>query len=53
MLKANLCDYSGAYILVKGTMSDANMAGERAAANNSNKKVLCKNCFPFTDCIRE
>ena len=53
MLKSNLCDYSGAYILVKGTLSVANTAEERAAANNNNKKVIFKNSSPFTDCISE
>ena len=37
MIRSNLCDYSDAYIL----------------ANNTNKKVIFKNCAPFTDCITE
>ena len=32
MLKSNLCDYSDAYTLVKGTISVANTAGAREAA---------------------
>ena len=41
MLRSSLCDYSDAY----------NTAGGAAAANNTNKKVIFKNCAPFTDCI--
>ena len=51
MLKSSLCDYSDAYILVKGNMTVNNRAGACAAANNTNKKVIFKNCTPFTDCI--
>ena len=27
------------------------MAGAGAAVNNTNEKVIFKNCTPFTDCI--
>ena len=47
MLRSSLCDYSDAYILVKGNISVNNTA----AANNTNKKVIFKNCAPFTNCI--
>ena len=50
MLKSSLCDYSDAYILVKGTISVNNTAAQGAAANNTNKKVIFKNCAP---CISE
>ena len=53
MLKSSLCDYSDAYILVKGTISVNNTAAQVAAANNTNKKVIFKNCAPFTNCISE
>ena len=53
MLKSSLCDYSDAYILVKGTISVNNTAAAGAAANNTNKKVIFKNCTPFTNCISE
>ena len=53
MLKSSLCDYSDAYILVKGTISVNNTAAQGAGANNSNKKVIFKNCAPFTNCISE
>ena len=53
MLKSSLCDYSEAYILVKGTISVKNTAAAGADANNNNKQVVFKHCAPFTDCISE
>ena len=53
MLKSSLCDYSDAYILVKGIITVNNTAAQGAAANNTNKKVIFKNCAPFTNCISE
>ena len=53
MFKSSLCDYSDAYILVKGTIIVNNTAGAGADANNTNKKVIFKNCAPFTNCISE
>ena len=53
MLKSSLCDYSDAYILVKGSISVNNTAAAGAAVNNINKKVIFKNCAPFTNCINE
>ena len=51
MLRSSLCDYSDAYILVKGNISVNNNAGAGAAANNIKKKVIFKNCDPFANCI--
>ena len=53
MLKSILCDYSDAYIIVKGTITVNNTAAADADANNTNKKVIFKNCAPFTNCISE
>ena len=53
MLKSSLCDYSDAYILVKGTIAVNNTAAAGAAVNNTNKKVKFKNCASFTNCISE
>ena len=53
MLKSSLCDYSDAYILIKGTITVNNTAAADADANNANKKVMFKNCAPFTDCKSE
>ena len=51
MLRSSLCDYSDAYILVKENISVINNASAGAAANNRNKKVIFKDCAPFTNCI--
>ena len=51
MLRSSLCDYSEAYILVKGNIAVNNNAGAGATANNISKKVIFKNCSPFTSCI--
>ena len=51
MLRSSLRDYSDAYLLVKGNISVNNTADAGAGANNTNKKVIFKNCAPFTNCI--
>ena len=51
MSRSRLCDYSDAYILVKGNIAANNTAAAAGAANNTNKKVIFKNCVPFTNCI--
>ena len=38
MLRSSLCDYSDAYILVKGNIAVTNTAADGAAANNTNKE---------------
>ena len=50
MLRASLCDYSNTYIFVKVTIIVPNTA-VADAANNTIKKVIFKNCAPFTSCI--
>ena len=47
MLRSSLCNYSKAYILVKGTITVVNTR-TAAAPKNSNNKVIFKNCVPFT-----
>ena len=51
MLRSSLCDYSDAYIIVKGNITVNNTGGAGANANNIDKKVILKNCAPFTNCI--
>ena len=53
MQRSSLCDYSDAYILFKGNISVNNDTGAGAAANNIGKKVIFKNCAPFTSYINE
>ena len=40
MLKSSLCDYSDAYILVKETITVADISAAGAAINNTNKQCL-------------
>ena len=51
ILRTSLCDYSNTYILFKGTITVANTAVTESDANIANKKVIFKNCVPFTSCI--
>ena len=53
VIRSSICDYSDAYILVKGTMTVPNMPAVGTVLNNTNKKVVFKNCAPFTSCITE
>ena len=54
MLRSNLCDYSDAYILVKGTIT-VRVPGFNNNANNirykRNRPVILKNNAPFVSCI--
>ena len=47
MLRSDLCDYSDAYIVVKGII---NVTGTNAN-NRRNKKLTFKNNAPFRSCI--
>ena len=38
-------------ILVKGTITVTNTASQEQPNNAANKKVILKNCAPFTKCI--
>ena len=49
MIMSNLCDYSDAYILVKGTIAVPNTTVVCAAVNSTNKKIIFKNWASFTD----
>ena len=53
MLRSSLCDYSDAYIFIKWNITLNNTASDGDAANNTNKKVIFKNCAPFTNCINK
>ena len=48
-LRSSLCDYRDAYILFKGNISVNDNVG--VDASNTNKKVIFKNCAPFTYCM--
>ena len=53
MLISSFCVYNDAYIFVKRTITVQNTAVTDADANNSNKKVIFKNCASFINCISE
>ena len=55
MLRSTLCDYSDAYVLVKGkvTITGAGDDAEARQADERDKGVAFKNCAPFTNCISE
>ena len=52
MLKSSICDYSDAYILVKGKITITGAGADAAArqADERDKGVAFKNCAPFTSC---
>ena len=50
-LKSSLWDNSDAHILVKGNISVNNTAAAASAVNNTNKKLIFKNCAPFINWI--
>ena len=52
MIRSNLCDYSDAYIHVKGTIEVLNTE-TAAALNNRNKNVIFRNCTPVINCKGE
>ena len=55
MLKSSLCDYSDAYIHVKGRITITG-AGDDASARQADERgngVIFKNCAPFINCKRE
>ena len=55
MLKSSLCDFSDAYIFVKGTITINGRGADAGArrADERDKGVAFKNCAPFTNCISE
>ena len=55
MLKSSLCDYSDAYILVKGKITITGVGADAAArqTDERDKGVAFKNCAPFINCVSE
>ena len=54
MIRSNLCDYSDAYILVKGTITVTGPGANNGANNIRDKKnrpLILKNNAPFVSCI--
>ena len=55
MLKSSLCDYSDAYIIVKGTITINGVGADAAArqADERDKGVIFKNFAPVINCLSE
>ena len=53
MIRSHICDCSDTYIHVKGTITVPDTSEQSKPASNVNKKVMFKNCAPFTNCINE
>ena len=53
MLRSNLCDYTDAYIFVKGTITITGAGADGAVrrVNERDKGVTFKSCTPFVKCI--
>ena len=51
MLKCSLCDYNDTHIC--WTIGVSNIPAADADANNTNKKVIFKNCASFINCMSE
>ena len=53
IIRSNLCDYSGAYILVKGTITVTALGANNAnnIRDKRNRPLILKNNAPFVSCI--
>ena len=53
MIRSNLCDYSDACILVRGT-TKINGSRDNDTAKRTghrNKRIILKDCAPFNECL--
>ena len=53
IVKSSLCYYGGAYIFVKGTKTVSGTSAAADPTNNTNLKVITKNCTPLPKCRSE
>ena len=53
MTRSNLCNYSDAYIHAKASITVQNTVAAAAPVNDTNERVIFKNCAPFTNFISE
>ena len=53
MVKSSLCDYSGAYILVKGKITVVGAGADNATGVVDNKQAIFTNFSAFIDRITE
>ena len=52
MLRSDLCDFSEAYIVVKGTITLTKTDG-RSFIDIRNRSLAIKNNAPFTNCVKD
>ena len=50
-LRSDLCDYSDAYVVVKGTISLTNLGSRTNIGDKKNRPLALKNNVPFISCI--
>ena len=50
VLRSSLCNYIEEYVLLKVTITVENESAQGKPNNAKNKKVIIKNCIPFTNC---
>ena len=50
MLRSDLCDFSEAYIVVKGTITKTD---GRSFIDIRNRSLAFKNNAPFTNCVKD
>ena len=51
MLRSDLCDFSDAYVLVKGTITVTAPAGANNVRYKKNRPLIFKNNAPFISCV--
>ena len=52
MIRSSLCDYGDVYIFFKG-ITVPKTAAQDGDVKNTNKKLIFKDCAPFTSCKTE
>ena len=53
MLRSHLCDYSDAYIVVKGTITVSATDGANNIRDKENRPLAFKNNAPFISCFQK
>lgn len=51
MLHSDLCDFSDAYIIFKGTITVDAKRGANRNIDIHNRKLVLRKCVPFTSCL--
>ena len=51
MFHSDLCDFSDAYIIFKGTITVYAKRGANRSIDTHNRKLVLRKCAPFTSCL--